>query len=107
MGADLIVKRDIAAQIAPDMGNVIIGMQIHFLILDAAPEPLNEHIVTPASLTIHADPDTMLPEQSGKCLTGKLAALVGIENLRTTIFSYCILDRCQTEVRCQGIGYPE
>jgi len=50
-------------------------------IFDALPEPLDEDVVHPAAPSVHADPDVVSLENSDKCVSGKLTALVGVEYL--------------------------
>ena len=54
---------------------LIIG-EIDLLILDRAPQTLDEDVVDSPALPVHADSDTVVLENSGKVLGGKLAALI-------------------------------
>jgi len=47
----------------------------------------------------------MLLQESGKGLTGELAALVGVEDIRSA-FSKCFFQRLDAKVGIQGVGQP-
>ncbi len=54
----------------PSLGHRVIGMQIHVFILDTLPQALDEEIVAPGSLAVHAELDAVLldlglPDSSG------------------------------------------
>ena len=66
-------------------GYAVLGVQVHLLVLDAAPEALDEDIVTPASLAAPALQDAMGGKQRDKLAVGKLAARVGVEDLGPTV----------------------
>jgi hypothetical protein len=59
----------------------LIGFQVHFLVLHTAPQPLDEDIVDPAALAVHADLDAMRFEGAGELFADELAALIGVEDL--------------------------
>ena len=44
-----------AGQPCAERGGCFVRMEIHILVFDAAPEPLDEHVVDPAALAVHAD----------------------------------------------------
>jgi len=50
--------------------------QINLLILKAAPEPFDEHIIHPAPFAIHADADPEFGESLCPLLGGKLTTLI-------------------------------
>jgi hypothetical protein len=57
-------------------------VQIDVLVLDRLPKPLDEHIVTPAALAVHADADVVLLQRGDEVRSGELATLVGIACFR-------------------------
>jgi hypothetical protein len=61
---------------------VAVVAQIDFLVFEAAPEPLDEDVVCPAPLAVHAQPHSMALEALAPSARGELAALVGVEELR-------------------------
>src|SRR5438309_1093499 len=49
-----------------------VGLQVHLLVLDRAPQPLNEHVVDPTPLAIHADRHAVCLEPLGEVRVGEL-----------------------------------
>jgi hypothetical protein len=43
-----------------------VGSQIDLLVFDAAPQPFDEHIISPGPFAVHADGDALAGEQAGK-----------------------------------------
>lgn len=64
MWAPLIVKLEIAVQALPGLGDRVVGVQVDLLVFDTFPESLNQHIVDPATLTVHANLDTVPLDQA-------------------------------------------
>lgn len=106
MRSDLVVSREVALQSCLGCADGVIGMQIDLLVLDAAPEPFHEYVVPPASFAVHADPDVVVLQQTGEFLTGELAALVGVEDLRRAVAVDRFLYRFDTEFRGQRVRQP-
>jgi hypothetical protein len=79
----IIVKGQIVANRGTSRGDSVVGPQIHLLVFDAAPEALDKHIVAPSPIAIHADGDAILAQDAGEVVTGELAALIGVEDLRS------------------------
>ena len=52
MAAARVVEREIAADAGPRLGDGGVRVQIDLLVLDRAPEPLDEDVVAPAALAI-------------------------------------------------------
>ena len=59
-----------------------IPLEIDVLVLDGAPEPLDEDVVEGAPTTIHADTNMGGFQLVGEGVRGELHALVGIEDVR-------------------------
>jgi hypothetical protein len=57
-----IVEIEIPADRIAGLADAFIGPQIDLFIFDAAPQPLDEHVVAPCALTIHADGDAVAGE---------------------------------------------
>ena len=79
MPAATIVELKIGSQSLPGIGHRSIRLQIHFLVFHASPEPLDKHVVYPAPLAVHADPDTLGVKHIRKRIRGKLTTLVGVD----------------------------
>src|SRR5579863_7036609 len=91
----------IELEIPPDRGarlaDAVIGPKIDLLVFDRAPEPLDEHVVPPRTLAVHADLDAVFEQQAGEVLAGELGTLVGVENLRCPVPDKRFLDRFPAE----------
>src|SRR5579883_1019337 len=48
------------------------------------PQSLDEHVVAPAALAVHADGDDGVFEHACECLAGEVAPLIGIQNVQPT-----------------------
>ncbi len=54
MRSPAIVKSQIPTNRGSRLGDTVVGPQIDLLVFDAAPEPLNKHVVAPSALAIDA-----------------------------------------------------
>lgn len=63
VGTPAIVKGEVSAIEARAS---VVGAQIDLLIFDAAPQPLDEHVVAPGAPAVHADGDAMTGEHAGE-----------------------------------------
>jgi hypothetical protein len=59
-----------------------IFLEVHFLILHAAPEPFGEDVVMVGAFAVHADTDAECGQHIGEGLGSELAALVAVEYIR-------------------------
>ncbi len=73
-------------------------MEIHLLIFEAPPQPLDEDVVPPPPDPIHADLNSMSLQKPGEFLAGELATLIGVKDLGSPIPSDGLLHRLQAEV---------
>jgi uncharacterized membrane protein YkgB len=55
MGTLGIVEIEIPSHGTAGFTDALVGAQIHLLVFDASLQTLNEHVVTPSALAIHAD----------------------------------------------------
>jgi hypothetical protein len=84
-----VVEVDVAAERSSRLVDAVIGPQIHLLVFDIAPEALEEHVIAPRALAVHADRNLVLDQDVGEEVTRKLAALVRVEDLRIASASAC------------------
>jgi hypothetical protein len=82
MRPSVIVEVEVAPDRRARLGSGVVGFEIHLLVLDAAPQPLDEDIVPPGALAVHADRNAVAGEHAGEGLAGELRALVGVEDVR-------------------------
>ena len=61
-----IVEVEIAANRCAGLGHAVVGPEIHLLVFHAAPQPLDEDIVSPRTFAVHADRDAVLDQQVGE-----------------------------------------
>ena len=69
-----VVEREIFRQATGQLGDRAVALQIHLLVLDAAPQPFDEDVVQGASTPIHTDGDA-----SSRLSTAVNTALVNCE----------------------------
>ena len=93
MGATLIVEHEMLSDAGSRIADGIVGVHIDFLVLDPLPGPLDENVVSPAALAVHADLDVVILERLGKLSAGELAALVGVEDLECAVAGKGFLQR--------------
>src|SRR5262249_9786188 len=100
-----IVEIEIASYAATGFGNAVIGPQIHLLVFDASPQTLNEHVVAPSALAIHADRYSPVSESAGERRTGELATLIRVEDfwLAVTVNPWTRLKHSWFAVPSKGI----
>jgi len=80
-----VVKADPRSDAGFDFGHCLVGVQIDLLVFQRSPQTLDEDVVHPSALAIHADVDLGIEQHGGEGLAGELAALIGIEDLRLAI----------------------
>ena len=76
-----IVKVEVGAEPAARLPDAFLVAQEDLLVLDAAPQTLDENVVENPAATVHADANASLFEHCGKLLARELRALVTVENL--------------------------
>src|SRR5262245_26932396 len=74
------------------------GVKVHLLVFEASPQSLDEDVVHAAALAIHADRDPVALQGAGEVVAGKLAALVGIEDLGPAVSGERLLERLDTKL---------
>src|SRR5215472_17008910 len=102
MWALSIVEAEIASDGAAGFANAVIGPQIYLLVFDASPQTLDEHVVAPSALAIHADRYSPFGERAGERRAGELAALIRVEDVRLAVTRQCIFKRRNAERGLHG-----
>src|ERR1700712_4266164 len=64
------VEIEISANRAARLADALVGVQVHLLVFDAAPQPFDEHVVAPGAPAIHADGDGVTGEHAGEGRAG-------------------------------------
>ena len=106
MRPGLIVERQIALQALVGRTDGVVRVHIDLLVFNTLPKSIDEHVVPPTSFPVHADLDTVVVQGPRKLLTGELAPLIRIEDLRRAIADHGVLHRVQTEVGRERSGAP-
>ena len=83
--------------------HALVGAQVDLLVLQAPPQPFDEHVVEPAALDVHRDRHVVLLENAREGLRGELGSLIGIEDLRCPIHGNRLLKSLHAEVSLQRV----
>jgi hypothetical protein len=59
----------------PSLGYIVVRVQVHLLVLQGSPQPLDQDVVAPAAPAVHADLDPALEEHRREFLGAELRAL--------------------------------
>ena len=70
-----VAELQIASYRGAGFGDAGVGPEIDFLVFDRAPQPLDEDVVAPGALAVHADGDARVLERLDDVDRGELAAL--------------------------------
>lgn len=70
---------DVATDGGACLGDRGVGVKVHLLVIRRAPEALNEHVVAPVALPVHADGDLLAQEDGSERGARELRALIAIE----------------------------
>ena len=98
----LVVEAEVVRQPPLEGRNRVVVTQVDILVLDTAPEPLDEDIIQSPIPTVHADQDLTRLQPAGELMAGKLAALIRVENTRLGL-SQGLVDHFDAEYRVQSI----
>ena len=102
----MIIEVEVFSKRGTSLGQGFVGLEIHLLVFDRAPQPLDEHVVAPAALAIHADVDRVGLQDVREGIRGRLRPLlgVGVEDLRGSVALQGLLRGFDTRVGLQGRG---
>src|SRR5665811_1655757 len=98
MWSPAVVEVQVAADRSAWLADAVVGVQIHLLIFDAAPKPLDEDIIPPGPFAVHADCNVVVGEHTGEGRARELRALICVEDLRLAVTS-------QTDLQQLRRGY--
>ena len=101
-GRSVIVERDVTTDEVLGLGADLVGPQIDLFVLDRSPEPLDEYVVAPGALAVHADLNAVPLEHGDERPIGELRALIGIEYLGVSEVRDRLLDGVDAEVSRQS-----
>jgi len=102
MDALVIIELEVAGKTHPRLARCGVLVEIDFLVFDRAPQAFGKDIIQGAAPPIHADAHACRFHEPDVLRTGKVAALVAIQNLRRGL-RQCLLHRpCHKGLR-QGL----
>ena len=81
----VVVEVKVALESGVERLPVGIVLEVHILVLHRPPQPLDEHVVERPAAAVHADAYCGLEQRTRELLARKLAALVGVEDLRMAL----------------------
>ena len=81
----VVVELEILPEPIPGLGNRAVGLQIYILIFNTPPKTFYKHIIHPTALAVHADADTAVLKNLREVIRCELAALVRIEDFRSSV----------------------
>src|SRR3954467_1040593 len=79
------VEAEMPADRGAGLGDRVASSEVDLLVLDRSPEPLDEDVVAPGTLAVHADGDPVPGRHAGEGPAGEPAALIGVEDLRPAV----------------------
>src|SRR5439155_24550982 len=97
MRALVVEEGEVVADPASRLGYVVVRVQVDLLVFQRAPQSLDEDVVTPAALAVHADLHAAFLEPVDEVVAGKLRALVGGEDLRPAVPMQRLVERVDAE----------
>src|ERR1700681_1919362 len=74
-----IVEVQISADRGACLADAVVSSQIDLFVLDRSPDALDEDVVAPRTLAIHADGDGVCDQNAGEVGAGELTTLIGVE----------------------------
>ena len=86
------------------MADCVVGAQVHALVFNAPPEPLDKHVVTPRTPTVHRELRASFKHRIGELARSELAALISVDDFRCAEFRKGLFDDLDgvTRFKCRG-----
>lgn len=81
----VVVERDVLRQTERQLGNRGLSLQVHVLMFNAAPQPLDKDVVQRPPASVHADGNAIPLEPARERRARKLRSLVGVDDLRLVV----------------------
>src|ERR1035441_1646235 len=101
-----VVELDVARDLASGFANRLVGVQVDVLVFERTPEALDEDVVAPAALAVHADLDAFFFEPPGEGFAGELTALIGVEDLGPAVLAQSLVQCFDAERSVHGDRQP-
>src|SRR5579883_2401638 len=106
MPAGAIVEIEVRSQLLPCLAAIAVAMKVDLLVLHRAPRPLDEDVVDPAALAVHADAAAGGFRLLDPVLGGELRALIAVGDLWNRELGERLLEGGEAEVRRECVREP-
>ena len=81
----VVVEAEVSVQASPQFVSRFARVQVHVLLLHAAPQPLDEDVVQGTATAVHADGNAVVFQQLHIVCRGELAALVAVDDFWASV----------------------
>lgn len=102
MGQIPIVQVNVTFDPLPGFSGALVILKIDFIVLQTTPEALNRNVIRRAALAVHADQHLVFLEQLNVLWTGKMAALIAVDDVRP-LKRQCSFHRLQHKANLQRL----
>ena len=92
MSALRVVPGEVISDVSASRADAVVGLPVHALVLHAAPQALDEHVVAPCTATVHGQLAAGIKDNAGELFGGELAALVCVDDLRRAVSGQGLLN---------------
>jgi hypothetical protein len=89
-----------------EIGSIVSRTKVNVITFNCSPKPLDEYIVRCTASAIHAYGNILVFNLFCPQYTGKLASLVGVNNLGFVIVPYCHFKHIEAIVSVQTVTHP-
>ena len=76
MGPLLVVEGQISPNPLSGLSPILVCLQVHLLVLDAAPQPFHEDVVHAPAPAVHAHLNALRQQHAGEGLAGELGGIL-------------------------------
>jgi len=88
-----VVPADVLRDVRPCVAHAVVGSKIDTFVLDRAPNPFDEDVIAPGSASVHGQLYAMANHRFDELLCSELAALVGVDDVRSAEPGISLLQR--------------
>jgi len=104
VSAKRVVEIDEPANVRPGIARGLVSLEVHLLVFDRLPEALDQNVVAPAPLAVHADSDLVRFQHIDEVRTCELAPLIGIDGVGFAVPRDRLLQGFDAEVGVHRVG---
>lgn len=99
----MVVEPEVAMQSSNQLFSGRILFEVYVLLLNASPQPFDEHVVQRPPPTVHTHPNPGAFKGRGKGVRSELRSLIGVEYVRSAK-AECLLEATQTKMNIHTVG---